>query len=132
MPCELATAPWYFSTQFGHYSPSMGKIQYLWLHDTFILTLRAKTIKPTFLQLFPNTHTHTHTHTHTQRQEYWSGVPFPSPVHESESESEVAQSCRLFVTPWTVAYQASPSMGFPRQEYWSGVPLPSPAEDYSH
>ena len=33
---------------------------------------------------------------------------------------------RLFATPWTVAYQASPSMGFPRQEYWSGLPLPSP------
>ena len=24
---------------------------------------------------------------------------------------------RLFVTPWTVAYQAPPSMGFSRQEY---------------
>ena len=24
--------------------------------------------------------------------------------------------------PWTVAYQASPSMGFSRQEYWSGLP----------
>ena len=32
----------------------------------------------------------------------------------------------LFVTPWTAAYQAPPSMGFSRQEYWSGVPLPSP------
>ena len=32
---------------------------------------------------------------------------------------------RLFGTPWTVAYQAPPSMGFSRQEYWSGVPLPS-------
>ena len=32
---------------------------------------------------------------------------------------------RLLVTPWTVAHQASPSMGFSRQEYWSGVPLPS-------
>ena len=31
---------------------------------------------------------------------------------------------RLLVTPWTAAYQAPPSMGFPRQEYWSGVPLP--------
>ena len=29
----------------------------------------------------------------------------------------------LFVTPWTAAYQAPPSMGFSRQEYWSGVPL---------
>ena len=36
-------------------------------------------------------------------------------------------SCvQLFVTPWTVAYQASPSMGFSRQEYWSGLPCPSP------
>ena len=33
---------------------------------------------------------------------------------------------QLFVTPWTAAYQAPPSMGFSRQEYWSGVPLPSP------
>ena len=32
---------------------------------------------------------------------------------------------RLLATPWTGAYQAPPSMGFPRQEYWSGVPLPS-------
>ena len=30
-------------------------------------------------------------------------------------------SCiRLLATPWTTAYQASPSMGFSRQEYWSG------------
>ena len=27
---------------------------------------------------------------------------------------------RLFATPWTVAYQAPPSMGFSRQGYWSG------------
>ena len=27
----------------------------------------------------------------------------------------------LFATPWTVAYQAPPCMGFSRQEYWSGV-----------
>ena len=32
----------------------------------------------------------------------------------------------LSATPWTVALQAPPSMGFSRQEYWSGVPLPSP------
>ena len=29
-------------------------------------------------------------------------------------------------TPWTVAHQAPPSMGFPRQECWSGLPFPSP------
>ena len=31
----------------------------------------------------------------------------------------------LFATPWTVAYQAPPSMEFSRQEYWSGLPFPS-------
>ena len=33
----------------------------------------------------------------------------------------------LLATPWTVAHQAPPSMGFSRQECWSGVPLPSPS-----
>ena len=28
-----------------------------------------------------------------------------------------------FTTPWTVAHQALPSMGFPRREYWSGFLL---------
>ena len=30
---------------------------------------------------------------------------------------------RLFATPWTIAYQASLSMGFSRQEYWSELPF---------
>ena len=34
----------------------------------------------------------------------------------------------LFVTPWTVAHQAPPSMEFSRQEYWSGLPFPSPGD----
>ena len=33
---------------------------------------------------------------------------------------------RLFETPWTVAYQAPPSLEFSKQEYWSGLPFPSP------
>ena len=38
-------------------------------------------------------------------------------------------SCvRLFVTPWTIAYQAPLSMGFSRQEYWSGLPFSSPGD----
>ena len=32
---------------------------------------------------------------------------------------------QLFVIPWTVAYQAPPSMEFSRQDYWSGLPFPS-------
>ena len=35
------------------------------------------------------------------------------------------------VTPWTAAYQTSPSMGFSRQEYWSGLPFPSPMPEPS-
>ena len=35
---------------------------------------------------------------------------------------------RLFATPWTVACQALPSMGFSRQEYWNGLPFLSPGD----
>ena len=35
----------------------------------------------------------------------------------------------LFTTPWTVAYQAPPFMGFSRQEYWSGLPFSSPMHE---
>ena len=33
---------------------------------------------------------------------------------------ELLSCVRLFVTPWTVVCQASPSMEFSRQEYWGG------------
>ena len=32
----------------------------------------------------------------------------------------------LFAIPWTIAYQAPPSMEFFRLKYWSGLPFPSP------
>ena len=35
---------------------------------------------------------------------------------------------RLFPNPWTIAYQAPPSMDFSRQEYWNGFPFPSPGD----
>ena len=38
-------------------------------------------------------------------------------------------SCvRLFATPWTGAYQAPPSMGFPGKNTGSGLPFPSPGD----
>ena len=55
----------------------------------------------------------------------WVAISF-SKCMKMKSESEVAQPCLILSDPWTVAYQAPPSMGFSRQEYWSGVPLPSP------
>ena len=38
-------------------------------------------------------------------------------------------SCvQFFVIPWTVAHQASLSMGFSRKEYWSELPFPTPGD----
>ena len=34
----------------------------------------------------------------------------------------------VFAIPWTVTYQAPPSMGFSRQECWGGLPFPSPGD----
>ena len=34
----------------------------------------------------------------------------------------------IFVTTWTVAYQAPQSVEFSRQEYWSGLSFPSPGD----
>ena len=48
---------------------------------------------------------------------------------QKKSEKVKVLSCAwLFATPWTVAYQAPPSMVFSRQEYWSGLPFPSPGD----
>ena len=44
------------------------------------------------------------------------------------SEVKSLSRVQLFAMPWTVAYQAPPSMGFSRQEYWSGLPFPSPGD----
>ena len=40
----------------------------------------------------------------------------------------VTQLCPTLATLWTVAPQASLSMGFPRQEYWSRLPFSSPLD----
>ena len=51
-------------------------------------------------------------------------ISCPTPIGKVKSLSRV----HLFVTPWTVAHQVPPSMGFSRQEYWSGLPFPSPGD----
>ena len=45
-----------------------------------------------------------------------------------EKKVKLLSRLRLFVIPWTGAYQAPLSMGFSRQEYWSGLPFPSPGD----
>ena len=41
---------------------------------------------------------------------------------------KVISHVQLFGTPWPVAHQLPPSMGFSRQEYWSELPFPSPGD----
>ena len=48
------------------------------------------------------------------------------PIMDTERERKWSLSVGLFATPWPVAFQAPPSMGFSRQEYWSGLPVPPP------
>ena len=52
------------------------------------------------------------------------GLLFVKKVKKVKSLSRV----QLFATPWTVAHQAPPPMGFSRQEYWNGLPFPSPGD----
>ena len=47
---------------------------------------------------------------------------------QSEVKVKSLSRVQLFATPWTVALQAPPSMGFSRQEYQSGLPFPSPGD----
>ena len=44
------------------------------------------------------------------------------------SEVKLLSRVQLFATPWTVAYQAPPSLGFFKQEYCSGLPFPFPGD----
>ena len=57
----------------------------------------------------------------------WSAIAF-SNAWKWKVKVKSLSHVRLLATPWTVAYQAPPSMGFSRQEYWSGAPLPSPSK----
>ena len=49
-------------------------------------------------------------------------------IHYTHMCAKSLQSCRLFVTLWTVVRQAPLSMGFSRQEYWRGLPFPPPGD----
>ena len=59
----------------------------------------------------------------------WAAISFSS-AWKWKLKLKSLGRVRLFVTPWTTAYQAPLSMGFSRQEYWSGLPLPSPTYHY--
>ena len=81
-------------------------------------------------------YSHTHTHSFLDLIEVITESWVEFPVSYSPSwliisfRYKVKSLSRipLFSTPWTVAYQAPLSMGFPRQGYWSGLPFPSPGD----
>ena len=54
----------------------------------------------------------------------WLAISFSS-AWKWKGKGKSLSRVWLLATPWTVAHQAPPSMGFSRHEYWSGVPLPS-------
>ena len=52
-----------------------------------------------------------------------------SKEHLSETFVAVVQllpCVALSLTPWNVAHQVPPAVGFSRREYWSELPFPSP------
>ena len=63
----------------------------------------------------------------TQKQNIliWCNTPG---IHLLGACAQSLSRVRLFVTPWTVACQASLSTGYPRQGYWNGL-LFLPPED---
>ena len=60
----------------------------------------------------------------------WVSISFPNAWKWKVKVKSLSRA-RLLATPWTVAYQAPPFMGFSRQECWSRLPLPSPMLCYA-
>ena len=50
-------------------------------------------------------------------------------MEESQSKGYIKSiDLNVFLTPWTLAYQAPLFMEFSRQEYWYGLPFSSPGD----
>ena len=58
----------------------------------------------------------------------WVAISF-SNAWQWKVKGKLLSHVWFLATPWTVAYQAPPSMGFSRQEYWSGLPFLSPMHE---
>ena len=58
------------------------------------------------------------------RTQEWVAISFSNAWKWKVKEKSLSR-VQLFLTPWTAAQQAPPSLGVSRQDYWSGVPLPS-------
>ena len=59
----------------------------------------------------------------------WVAISF-SNAWKGNVKVKALSRVQLIATPWTVAHQTSPSMGFSWKEDWSRAPLPSPLFPY--
>ena len=65
-------------------------------------------------------------HDGLQRKFFWIHKKASRTIKESEKmKVKTLSRVWVFVTPWIIAHQAPPSMGFSRQGYQSGLPFPS-------
>ena len=108
-----------------YYTPE----EYLWFREVFILSTAAvKSCQsyPTLCDPIDGSPTGSSVPGILQaRILEWVAISFSSSWKWKVKVKSLSH-VQLLATPWTVAYQASPSMGFSKQEYWSGVPSPSP------
>ena len=56
---------------------------------------------------------------------FFTTEPSGKPLSLTDDDVKLLSHVQLFAIPWTVAYQAPPSLEFSRQEYWNGLPFPS-------
>ena len=58
-----------------------------------------------------------------------SSIQRTSVVYGISEPMKLLSHVRFFAIPWTVPYQAPPSVEFSRQfQYWCGLPFPSPGD----
>ena len=74
----------------------------------------------------------------SSREHSWFNIACPLVVFWLKCKAYITHSLKvkvkslsyvpLFATPWTVTYEAPPSMEFSGQECWNGLPFPSPGD----
>ena len=57
---------------------------------------------------------------------YGQPIPLLGLYPEKRKKVKLLGHVQLFVTQWTIAYQATLSMKLSRHRYWSGLPFPAP------